>query len=231
MESRVIPASGPGQQAVLADQPVDQGGLARVGPADDGDADGLVGLFLLGHLDVAAGLDDRGVEIGHALAVLGRDGHRLAEAQPVGLAHAAAALAAFRLVGQQDHRRLVTPQMVGEDAVQRRDALAGVHHEQDQLGVIQRRLGLFAHARFQALVGDVLEARGVDQGQVDVADVAVRIATVARHPRPVIDEREFFAHQSVEQGGLAHIGATDDSDLEGHENVIGPFSGQRMLTS
>ncbi len=42
---------GPGQQAVLADQPVDQGRLAGVGPADDGDADGLVaalGLVVVG---------------------------------------------------------------------------------------------------------------------------------------------------------------------------------------
>jgi hypothetical protein len=83
-----------------------------------------------------------------------------------------------------------------------------------------RRLGLLAHPGFEAVVGDVLVAGGVDQRQVHVADVAISVPTVAGHTRPIIDEREALAHQPVEQGRLAHVGAADDGDLQCHVGLL-----------
>ncbi|MNQ82424.1 hypothetical protein D3C85_974740 [compost metagenome] len=145
--------------------------------------------------------------------MLGRDGDRLAEAQGVGFADAAAALAAFGLVGQQDDRLVHLAQAFGEDAVQRRHALAGVHHEHDHFGVVERGLGLLAHTRFQAVVGDVFVAGRVDQRQIHVADIAVGIATVTGHARAIIDKRQTLADESVEQCRLAHVGPADDGDF------------------
>ncbi|MNE36119.1 hypothetical protein D3C80_1299190 [compost metagenome] len=92
------------QQPVFTQHAVDQGRLARIGTPDDGDADRLVRLVDLFDEDVGGSLDQRLIQVGHALAVLGRDGHRFAEAQGVSFTHAAAAFAALGLVGQQDDR-------------------------------------------------------------------------------------------------------------------------------
>ena len=223
---------GAGQHAVLADQAVDQGRLARVGAADNGNTDWLVGFVDLFDEDVGRCGDHGRVQVGHTLAVLGRDGDRLSEAQRIGLADAAAALAALGLVGQQDDGLVLFAQAFGENLVQRCHALPGVHHEQDQVAVLQRRLGLFAHPGFEAVVGDVLIARGVDQGQVHVADVAIRVPAVAGHTRPIVDQRETLADETIEECRLAHIRAADDGDFESHVGLLTQIEvqRQRMLT-
>ncbi|MNI57893.1 hypothetical protein D3C73_1129800 [compost metagenome] len=152
--------------------------------------------------------------------MLGRDRHRFAEAQAVRLAHAAAALAAFGLVGQQDDGLVHLAQAVSEDAVQRGHAFARVHHEQDQVRVVDRRLGLLAHPGFQALVSDVLIPRRVDQGQIHVADHAVGVAAVAGHAGAIVDQRQALADEAIEQCRLAHIGAADDGDLQSHVGLL-----------
>ncbi len=152
--------------------------------------------------------------------MLGRDRHRLAETQTVRLAHAAAALAAFRLVGQKDDGLVHLAQAIGEDAVQRRHAFARVHHEHDQVRVLDRRLGLLAHPGFQAFVGDVLIPCGVDQGQIHVADHAVGVAAVTGHAGAIIDQRKALADEAIEQCRLAHIGAADDGDLQSHVGLL-----------
>src|SRR5581483_7906425 len=94
------------------------------------------------------------------------------------------------------------------------DALARVDDEERHLRLVERPLGLAAHARFQALVGDVLEAGGVDQLEVDVAEPTRGEAAVAGDARPVVDQRELAARQPVEQGRLADIRPPDDGDLD-----------------
>ena len=123
-------------------------------------------------------------------------------------------------------------QAFGEDLVQRGHALARVHHEQDQVAVFQRRLGLFAHPGFETVVGDVLIARGVDQGQIHVADVAIGVPAVAGHTRPIVDQREALADEAIEECRLAHIRAADDGDFESHVGLLTQIEiqRQRMLT-
>ena len=80
-----------GEQALLADQPVDQRRLAGIRPPDNGDADRmrtgrrrppprprLRGLF-------GQRRAQRVVEIGQALVMLGRNRHRIAEAERIGV--------------------------------------------------------------------------------------------------------------------------------------------------
>jgi hypothetical protein len=56
MESRVMPASGADQHAILADEAVDEGGLAGVRAADDGDVEVALGVPAL-HALLALGLE------------------------------------------------------------------------------------------------------------------------------------------------------------------------------
>jgi hypothetical protein len=123
---------------------------------------------------------------------------------------------ALGLVGRDQHRLVPLAQDLGEDPVQRRQALAGVEHQQGDVGLLDRQLGLGAHPRLQALVGDVLEAGGVDQLQVQVAQAAVGEAAVAGDAGLVVDQGQLAAGQTVEQGRLAHIGAADDGEFQRH---------------
>ena len=61
---------------------------------------------------------------------------------------------------------------------------------------------------------EILEARRVDQREVEIAQPPLRLAPVARDARRVIDKRELPARQAVEQRGFADIGPADDGELD-----------------
>ena len=98
------PGLRPSQQPVFAQQAVDEGGFARVGPADNGELQrpgrtiflvhrGGIGGFDFLRFFVKVGLiaDDReksAEQIGDAFAVFGRQRHRIAKAQRIGFDHA-----------------------------------------------------------------------------------------------------------------------------------------------
>ena len=211
-----------GEQALLAEQPVDQRRLADVRTADHRDANGTVGvridLLILGRRGgvLRQGGADRVVEVGEALAVLGGERDRIAEAERVGLG-GAGARASLALVGDDDHRLAGAPHDVGEGAVDRRQAAAHVDQEQHRVGAADRHLGLRHHARGQAVGRGLVEARGVDDREAQVAEAPLALAPVARHARPVIDQREPPADQAVEQGRLADIRPSHDGESEAHE--------------
>ena len=99
-----------GQQALLADQPVDQRGLAGIGPPDNGDADRMRAGRLGRRFDLLRGAFRQRraqgvVEIGQALVVLGGNRDRVAEAERIGVQPPGFAGGAFHLVGDQ-HGRL-----------------------------------------------------------------------------------------------------------------------------
>jgi len=82
------------------------------------------------------------------------------------------------------------------------------------MGVLDRLLGLGAHAALDRIVESVFQARRVDDGEVHVGDAAGCLAAVAGDAGHVMDDRQSAADQTVEKGGLADIGATDDGDPE-----------------
>ena len=53
---------------------------------------------------------------------------------------------------------------------------------------------------------------GIDHGEMQTGDVGIAHPPVTRHPRLIIDEGEFLAHQPIEQRGLADIGSADDNN-------------------
>ena len=113
---------GADQQPLLAEDVVQQRRLAGVGAPDDGDRQRLgqvelaavllvvegLGRAGLGLLDLGGLLrqafEQGGIEIREALAVLGRERHRVAQAELVGFHRALAAGLALGLVGDEDER-------------------------------------------------------------------------------------------------------------------------------
>ena len=74
-----------------------------------------------------------------------------------------------------------------------------IDHEQDDIGFVDRRLGLEAHARLEALIGRVLVAGCVEHVEMQIADAPARQPPVAGHARRVVDKRDFLADQAIEQ--------------------------------
>ncbi len=62
-----------------------------------------------------------------------------------------------------------------------------------------------------------VEARGIDHREGEIAEARLPFAAVARHARPVVDQRKPLADQPVEQRRLADIRPPDDGESEAHD--------------
>ena len=216
----------PGQQAIFAQQPVDERGLARIGAADDGELERralviLVKFPLVGRVILPLDMGEEGLEqIGHALAMFGRKGDGFAQPQAEGFHHAIIGGLTFRLVGDQNDRHVIAAQPAGDFLVQRRDPCARVDHEQRDVAIFHRRFSLHPHPAGQAVGVLIFITGGVDDGEVEAEQMRLALTPVAGDAGLVVDQRELLADQAVEQGGLAHIGPPDNG-YDGQHG--GPF--------
>ena len=151
-------------------------------------------------------------QVDQTLAMLGRQSERLAEAKREGFHPPGFAGAAFGLVGGDDHRRVLVAQPAGDFLVERGQPLAPVDHEQGDVGLAHRGLGLLAHPAGQRGGVDVLEAGGVHDAEFEPEQLPLALAAVARHAGAIVDQRDALADQAIEQGGFADIGSADDGD-------------------
>ena len=214
---------------------IDQRRFSGIGTADDGDADRTLGKFLfvlfdnvviveflalLGRLRHQRG--QRVVEIAQAFAVLGGNLHGIAEAERVGFHRADLAVLAFGLVGDQHHRLVGAAGEIGKGAVVRRQPDARVDHEHQRVGESNRGLGLLLHPRGQRALGALVEAGGIDDGEVEIVEPGLPFAAVAGDAGLVIDQRELLPDQPVEQRRLSDIGPADNGNREGHIKSVRP---------
>src|SRR5450631_4579920 len=101
---------------------------------------------------------------------------------------AGVALLALALVGDQQHRLVGAAREIGKGAIVRREPRARVDHEHQRVGEADRRLGLLLHPRGQRALGALVEARGVDDGEFEIAKTPLAFAAVARDTGFVIDQ-------------------------------------------
>ncbi len=124
--------------------------------------------------------------------------------------------ARFRLVGNQHDRLAGTAHHFGKGAVGRRQAVLGIDDEQNNVGFLNGSLGLGAHPRFQAVIGSFFKTRRIDNLKLQIVELGIVDAPVARDARQVIDQRQLAADEAIEQRGLADIGTPDDGDCKTH---------------
>ena len=142
-----------------------------------------------------------------------RDGMGLAQAQPPELRrHRQACLGRLALVHRQQHRHVVAAQPGGDRLIGRRAALLAVHDHQGHRGLSQGQVGLLADLRQEFAVVVEHQAAGVDDAELPIPPVALLIGAVAGDPRLIVHDRLPAAAQTVDEGGLAHIGAAEDGD-------------------
>ncbi len=166
--------------------------------------------------------DQRVVEFAQALAVLGGEGDRLAEAEAEHLVDAGLPRGAFRLVGDDDDRLTGAANGLGEMLVGGSEAGARVDHEQDRVAIDERRFRLRAHAPGERFRFALFKTRSVDDGEGQVRDPALALAAIAGDARLVVDERQPAADQPIEQSRLADVRPADDRDFGAH---VVPLSG------
>ena len=148
--------------------------------------------------------------------MLGGNLDGVAEAERVGFHRAHLAMLALALVGDQHHRLVGAAGEIGKGAVVRRQAGAGVDHEHQRVGKADRGFGLLLHPRRQRALGALVEARGIDDGEFEIAEPRLALAAIAGDAGLVIDQRELLSDQPVEQRRLSDIGPADDGNRKGH---------------
>ncbi len=200
--------------ALLTDQRVDECGLPGVGAAHDGDPDCAVGFAaLLFNGEIGkCGFN----QVVHPLPVLG--GNRVRHAQPhfVEFERRERGLHALGLVDRDEHAPAEAPQLLSDRAVPRREALAGVGHEDDDVGFGDCGSRLLGHldeysARFRS------QPAGIDREVRPLAQASHPIVAVSRQTRDIGDQCIPGAREPVEQRGLADIGPADDDESGFHD--------------
>ena len=230
MVSRVMPASGPVSMRSSPSSRFTSVDLpefgrpttaTRIGRTASLDILRRIGVRLSG--DVRQGFAQRLEQIDQPLAVLGRDADRIAETKLIGFQHPGAAALALGLVGDDDHRLAGAPHQIGKGAVVRHRSGLRIEHEEHRVGLLDRQLGLRQHAAGEALGVGLFEARGVDDGEVQIAEPGLALAPVAGDAGQVVDQRQAPADQPVEQRGLADVRPPDDGDGEAHGHWMPSF--------
>src|SRR5699024_7568395 len=191
----------------LTGEPVEQTGLAHVGTAQPCDT-GRTVLLARTHRFFGEGGHDGVQQVTGPPPVQGTDRVRLSHTQVPQFQRLGLLLFTVDLVGGEHDRTLGAAQHPGDGLVGVGGADGGVHHEQDHVGGLGRVLGLSGHHRGQT-TDTGLPSTGVHQGEGDVLPFGVVGDPVTSHPRNILHHGLSAAQDSVEQAGLAHVGAAD----------------------
>ena len=100
--------------------------------------------------------------------------------------------------------------------IERRQAGSRVDHQQRDIGLVERALGLCPHATAERLRRCLLEPRRIDQAEIEIGDAALGLAAVAGDPRRIVDQRQRPPGQPIEQRRFADIRPADDRHRETH---------------
>ena len=198
--------------AVLAREAVGDGALAHVGPADDGEAQGVLRVDgLVGGL--GQGRDDLVEQVSRTVAVRGRKRAGLAETEGVEVPDGLLVGGVVDLVGHEEGGLLGAAQDARDRLVLLGDAGGGVDHEDDGVRLLAGGLGLLADASSEGVVGLAgLDAAGVHQREVDAVPVGVVVAAVACDAARLVDDGVLLLGDAVDERGLADVGTADHGD-------------------
>ena len=195
--------------AILTQESVHETRLAHVGLADHGHAE-LVDGVLPGLAGGRQDLEEPVEEVSAPLPAQGahRDGLAETEAEEVDVRERVEGL--VHLVHRQQHGEPRAPEEVGHVLVHGMDARASVHHEQQGVGVLDRRQDLPADLALHGLAGRVHEPARVDQHEVTTRPLGGGELPIPGDTRPFGDDRDPLAQDSIEKGRLAHVGTPHD---------------------
>ena len=215
--SRVVPGHLGDDHALLAEQRVQQARLADVRPAEDRDADRLLADLL--RPAAREHRHDRVEQVAGAVAVQGRERHRVAEPEPVELERERVLRRVVDLVREQEHRLVRAAQDRGELLVAGRDPGARVDDEQDRsasaiaaraCSAIERVIGVWSAMSTPPV--SISRKRWPFQSQT--TSLRSRVT-----PGRLVHDGGARLGQPVDERRLAHVREADDRD--GAEQRLG----------
>ena len=118
------------------------------------------------------------------------------------------------LVDRDEHGLVHAAQQAGDRPVDRREALAPVHQEDERVGLLDRAARLLADQAQHPVLGGRHQPAGVDQLEPPAPVLAFGVMPVARHAWKVLDDGLPPAQDAIEQRGLADVRAPDDGNGE-----------------
>ena len=140
--------------------------------------------------------------------MLGGYGPWIAQAQGIKFRHIRVLIIGIELIRYQDHRHRRFLQAASHDLIRLRDAHLGVHHHNDDIGGFHGYFCLAGNRRMDTLhVG--IPAAGVLYQKALTVPVRNVGNTITGNAWVVLYHRFTAAKETVNQGGLTHIGATD----------------------
>ena len=116
------------------------------------------------------------------------------------------------LVDDQNEGAPAGAEHVGQFAVEGREAGAAIHDKEQEIGAGDRRLCRDMGRFGKVGIGSVADAARIDDLKGNGARLADPGKAIAGHARLIVDDRDAAAHQAVEEGGFAHVGAADNGD-------------------
>ena len=182
---------------LLTHERVDDGGLAHVGLADDGDLD-VVFLFFR-HVPFGEALHDLLQQVSETQLVRAGDGEGFAQAQFVEIVIVVGHLRCVDLVGDQDDFLSFAAQHGGHFLVCGGQPVSAVHHKQHDVGHVHGQLRLHAHLCRDDLLGVRFDAAGVDQEEMVTRPFRFRDDAVSRYARCILHDGDALAHDLIEK--------------------------------
>ena len=126
-------------------------------------------------------------------------------------------LDAVDLVDGDQHRLAHPAQPFGQFVVHSGAAGLAVHQKQHHIGHFQGDFGLVHDLAGQSLGGVEIHAAGIDEGGGAAVKLNHGFQPVAGNAGQVVGDGMLASGQAIEQRGLAHVGASDDSHDGGHD--------------
>ena len=195
--------------ALLAQKGVGERRFAHVGASDDGYARQI--LLHLGFGVFGQSGEDGVHHVARAAARHRADAVGIAQSESVKFVRLVDEFVVVDLVAHHHDLLARASQHVGHHHVEIGDARLDLHHEEDEIGLVDGQHHLTPYVVLEYVVGIDGIASRVDHRKLLAVPVGLAVMTVARGARRGVDYGLALSHQAVEESRFAHVGAAYDS--------------------
>ena len=214
---------------ILAGKAVGDRGLADVRAANNGNTKGV--LRILGLIrGLRESCDDLVEKVSRTVTVDGGNGPGLTKAEGIEIPHGLVVRGIVELVGYEEDGLAGSTQDTRNRLVLFGHADGSVDDEDDDIRLLAGGLRLLADAAGKGVIrAACLDATGVNESKLATTPVCLVVAAISGDATAFVDDGFLLLCNTVNQRGLADVGASDDGDDGlGHECSLLECSGVKV---